>query len=59
MSAGTRRFKFDVWSYDVTLANTMESEGQPGRVHISDSTYDFIRDEYDVDPGEDVEGKLH
>jgi adenylate cyclase 9 len=41
---GTRRFKFDVWSNDVTLANTMESEGEPGRVHISESTYGFVKD---------------
>jgi adenylate cyclase 9 len=54
---GTRRFKFDVWSHDVTLANMMESEGQPGRVHISNKTYQFISDKYEVEPGEDVQGK--
>ena len=55
---GTRRFKFDVWSNDVTLANIMESTGQPGTVHISDPTYQFLKDEYEVTLGEDVEGKL-
>ncbi|KAK2181022.1 hypothetical protein NP493_415g03014 [Ridgeia piscesae] len=53
---GTRRFKFDVWSHDVTLANTMESDGKPGMVHISNGTYKFIEDEYEVEPGNDVEG---
>ncbi|XP_041358459.1 adenylate cyclase type 9-like isoform X2 [Gigantopelta aegis] len=52
---GTRRFKFDVWSNDVTLANIMESTGQPGMVHISDPTYRFLKDEYEVSSGEDVE----
>ena len=54
---GTRRFKFDVWSHDVTLANTMESDGRPGLVHISDSTYQLLRGEYTVEPGESVEGE--
>lgn len=56
---GTRRFKFDVWSHDVTLANMMESEGKPGRVHISDDTHRFIKDLYEVEPGDEVEGEHH
>ncbi|XP_060073356.1 adenylate cyclase type 9-like [Ylistrum balloti] len=51
---GTRRFKFDVWSNDVTLANTMESSGLPGKVHISESSLRFLDDEYEVEPGEDI-----
>jgi len=54
---GTRRFKFDVWSHDVTLANMMESEGKPGRVHVSDDTHRFIKDLYEVEPGDEVEGE--
>ncbi|XP_076071082.1 adenylate cyclase type 9-like isoform X1 [Mytilus galloprovincialis] len=52
---GTRRFKFDVWSNDVTLANTMESSGVPGKIHISDASYDFLKDEYEVEDGPDVQ----
>ena len=53
---GTRRFKFDVWSNDVTLANIMESSGKPGMVHISESTYEFLKDIFEVEEGDDVEG---
>ncbi|KAL8623545.1 hypothetical protein ACOMHN_051155 [Nucella lapillus] len=52
---GTRRFKFDVWSNDVTLANIMESTGRPGMVHISEASYDLLKDKYEVEDGEDVE----
>lgn len=54
---GTRRFKFDVWSNDVTLANTMESSGKPGSVHISETSYNFLKDEYDVEEGPDIQGR--
>lgn len=42
---GTKRFKFDVWSNDVTLANEMESTGRPGQVHVSEATYRFLPEE--------------
>ncbi|KAK9508596.1 hypothetical protein O3M35_006123 [Rhynocoris fuscipes] len=49
---GRRRFKFDVWSNDVHLANKMESSGKPGRVHISQTTAKFLNDLYILEPGE-------
>ena len=54
---GKRRFKFDVWSNDVTFANKMESSGKPGMVHISEKTYAFLKDQYFVLEGEDVQGE--
>ncbi len=39
---GTRRFKFDVWSKDVTVAKCIESVSTPGRVLISSTTKNFL-----------------
>lgn len=55
---GTRRFKFDVWSHDVTLANEMESSGKPGRVHVSDATYQLVSSDFRAEPGTDHPGEL-
>ena len=56
---GSRRFKFDVFSNDVTLANMMESSGFPGRVHISEPTRSFLHDQYELEDGPDVQGALY
>lgn len=54
---GTKRFKFDVWSNDVTLANKMESTGKPGMIHVSEKTVNFLDDMYLLEEGEMLMGK--
>ncbi|XP_043264489.1 adenylate cyclase type 9 [Colletes gigas] len=53
---GTKRFKFDVWSNDVTLANKLESTGKPGRVHLSENTLSFLNDQYITEEGDLING---
>ena len=56
---GRAKFQYDLWGDTVNLAARMESHGEPDRVHLTDATYQLIKDEFDCKcrDGIDIKGR--
>ncbi|MBI3394631.1 MAG: adenylate/guanylate cyclase domain-containing protein [Spirochaetia bacterium] len=46
---GEKKFAYDVWGDTVNTASRMESSGTPGKINISGSTYELIKDLFDCE----------
>jgi|JI9StandDraft_1071089.scaffolds.fasta_scaffold00704_19 class 3 adenylate cyclase len=46
---GEKKFAYDVWGDTVNTASRMESSGHPGKINISGSTYELIRDYFECE----------
>lgn len=42
---GVKKFQYDVWGDTVNTASRMESSGAIGRVNVSESTYELLKDD--------------
>ena len=43
---GTMKFQYDVWGDAVNTAARMEQNSEPGKVNISQSTYELVESEF-------------
>jgi guanylate cyclase len=56
---GHKRFHYDVWGDTVNTASRMESHGMAGRIQVTQSTYELLKDEFLLEPCGmvDIKGK--
>jgi class 3 adenylate cyclase/tetratricopeptide (TPR) repeat protein len=43
---GIKKFAYDIWGDTVNTASRMESSGEPGKVNISGTTYELIKEKF-------------
>ena len=46
---GKNKFTYDVWGDTVNIANYMERNSEPGKINISSSTYNLIKDYFECE----------
>ena len=43
---GVKKFAYDIWGDTVNIASRMESSGEAGKINISGSTYELVKEEF-------------
>jgi class 3 adenylate cyclase len=54
---GVKKFQYDIWGDTVNTASRMESSGEVGRVNISETTYQLVKNEFTCEYRGEVEAK--
>lgn len=54
---GLKKFAYDIWGDTVNVASRMETAGEAGKVNISGSTYELVKDHFDCTPRGKIEVK--
>jgi len=47
---GRKKFVYDLWGDVVNIASHMESQGVPGKIQITQNTFDLIKDQFICEP---------
>ena len=54
---GVKKFAYDIWGDTVNIASRMESSGEAGKVNISGSTYELVKDKFKTKYRGEIETK--
>lgn len=54
---GTKKFAYDIWGDTVNIASRMESNSEPGKINVSENTYQLIKDQYNCAYRGEIEAK--
>lgn len=54
---GIKKFAYDIWGDTVNIASRMESNSEPGKINVSESTYEFIKHKFDCTYRGEIETK--
>jgi adenylate cyclase len=54
---GIKKWQYDIWGDTVNIASRMESMSHPGRVNLSETTYQEIKDEFPCEYRGEIEVK--
>ncbi|NNC84122.1 MAG: tetratricopeptide repeat protein [Flavobacteriales bacterium] len=52
---GIKKYAYDIWGDTVNVASRMESNGEAGRINISEATYQLVKHQYECEH----RGKIH
>jgi adenylate cyclase len=54
---GVKKFQYDIWGDTVNTASRMESSGEAGKINISETTYQLVKDKFNCEYRGEVEAK--
>ena len=54
---GIKKWQYDIWGDTVNIASRMESKSEPGRINLSETTYQEIKDEFSCEYRGEIEVK--
>lgn len=54
---GVKKFAYDIWGDTVNTASRMESSGEEGKINISNTTYELIKDKFNCVSRGEIEAK--
>jgi len=47
---GIKKFSYDLWGDTVNVASRMESQGEIGKIQVTEATYRLLKDKYEFEP---------